>query len=207
MSEFFSFDGPVFRFLNKAADLLWLNILTIILSIPIVTFGPAMKALAMICIRMAREEEGNITKAYFKYFKENFIQTAALGFLALVTLVAFAGGIYSILLLSTSFHWVIKVGFALVSVVFLFTLEYVFIFQARFKNKLKDTIKLSFMASIIYIPKTLLMTLAWLFLPACILFITVNLTPLIFFYGLSLPMYLSNVFLLRTLKELEEKAQ
>ena len=37
MNRFFDMDSPIMRFLNRVADLVWLNVLTIICCIPVIT--------------------------------------------------------------------------------------------------------------------------------------------------------------------------
>ena len=42
--KFFNLDSPLMQALNKVADLMWLNILTLICCIPVITVGPALNA-------------------------------------------------------------------------------------------------------------------------------------------------------------------
>ena len=44
MSSFFSMDSPVMRFLSRVCDLIILNLLAIVCSIPIVTIGAYITA-------------------------------------------------------------------------------------------------------------------------------------------------------------------
>ncbi len=45
MDKLFNLDSPVMRALNKMADLLWLNVLTVLLCIPVITGGAALTAM------------------------------------------------------------------------------------------------------------------------------------------------------------------
>ena len=45
MGKFFNLDSPLMSGLSKLADLIWLNILAFICSIPIITIGASMTAL------------------------------------------------------------------------------------------------------------------------------------------------------------------
>ena len=60
--KLFNLDSPLMQALNKMADLMWLNILTMICCIPIITIGPAMTALHYMALKMARNEECYITR-------------------------------------------------------------------------------------------------------------------------------------------------
>ena len=68
----FAPDGKLAGFLNALGNLIVLNILTLICSIPIFTFGASMTALYTMVMRMARKEDGKIISEYFKAFKANF---------------------------------------------------------------------------------------------------------------------------------------
>ena len=46
MREIFNMDGPVFRFLSRMADLMLLNVIFIICSLPIITIGASVTAMS-----------------------------------------------------------------------------------------------------------------------------------------------------------------
>lgn len=69
----FSYNSPVIQFLTKVWDLIVLNILTVILSIPVVTIGAAHAALHESVDKLLTEE-GTLLKNYFRAFKSNFKQ-------------------------------------------------------------------------------------------------------------------------------------
>ena len=70
--KFFNLDSPVMQALGKMADLMWLNILTLIFCIPVVTVGASLTAMHYMALKIVRNEECYITKGFFKSFKENF---------------------------------------------------------------------------------------------------------------------------------------
>ena len=61
MKWFFDMDNPVMRTLSMLADVIVLNLLTLLCSLPIVTAGAAITALNDACIRLVRLEDGEIT--------------------------------------------------------------------------------------------------------------------------------------------------
>ena len=81
--KIFDLDSPLMQFLNKMADLLWLNILTFICCIPIVTIGASLTAMHYMALKMVRNEECYITRGFFKSFKENFRQATLIWLLLL----------------------------------------------------------------------------------------------------------------------------
>ena len=72
--KFFDMDSPLMQGLGKMADLLWLNVLTLICCIPIVTIGASFTAMNYMALKMARNEECYITRGFFKSFRENLKQ-------------------------------------------------------------------------------------------------------------------------------------
>lgn len=78
MKRAFSMDNPIFVFIGKAVDVIFLGILWLVLCLPIVTAGPASAALYYVMIKNVRRERGMLFKEFFGAFKENFKQGALL---------------------------------------------------------------------------------------------------------------------------------
>ena len=72
--------------LTKVADLMWLNILTIVMCIPVVTAGAALTAKDYMCYKLVKNEEAGITKGFFHSFKQNFKQATVIWLMMLVVL-------------------------------------------------------------------------------------------------------------------------
>ena len=76
--RFFSVDNVVWRFIRKIGYLWILNILWVVTSLPVFTIGASTTALYYTCLKIVRNEEGNVTKTFFKSFKENFRQATVI---------------------------------------------------------------------------------------------------------------------------------
>ena len=50
MNKFFSLDSPIMVFMSKIADLIFLNILAIVFSIPIITIGASWTAMYYVTV-------------------------------------------------------------------------------------------------------------------------------------------------------------
>lgn len=68
-------DSFIVRALNKLTDLLVLNILFIICSLPVITMGAALTAMYAVSLRSVRYGDGYVLKTYFTAFKRNFKQS------------------------------------------------------------------------------------------------------------------------------------
>ena len=154
-------DSPLMRFLTKIADLMVLNILFCVTSIPLLTIGASWTALYSVTLKMVRDEEGSIFRSYFQSFRQNFRQATLLwlGVLAVLALLVLdiralngmAGGTVS---------GVLRVGVELLAILGIMVLQYLFPSLARFEASLLGTLKNACILAIAHLPKTALMTAA-----------------------------------------------
>lgn len=66
---------------SKLVDLLVLNFIFLITSLPVITLGASLTALYSVSLKLTRNEESYIIKDYFRAFRQNF-KLATLSFLA-----------------------------------------------------------------------------------------------------------------------------
>ncbi|MCH5275654.1 MAG: DUF624 domain-containing protein [Lachnospiraceae bacterium] len=203
MSKLFDIDSPLIQGLNRIADLMWLNVLTLVCCIPIITAGPALTAAHYVALKMKRKEEGYITKEFFKSFKMNFKQSTIIGLLIWIITLIFATDFYIIQEGGIALSNVLQVLLMAMGLLFVFTVIWVFPIQAKFINTIKATLKNAFALSIIHIPKTLLMLVVYL-LPYIGLYITMRVFPLVLLFGISAPIYVSATLYNKMFKKLEE---
>ena len=164
MGKVFNFEGPLFNFLSRLADLFWLNLLYILCCIPVITAGAATTALYYVTLKMVKDEEGYITRSYFKAFKDNFVQATVIWIIFLViAAVMFMdlrianGGNVADIFNDSAVSNVVIVSVGVMIIVLLMTGTYVFPLLAQFDNTVKNTIKNAFLLSIRHLPYTFLM--------------------------------------------------
>lgn len=204
-NKIFNFDSPLVNIIFRIADLVLLNMITLICMIPIVTIGPALKALAFTSLKMVREEDGNVIKTFWRNFKLNFVQSMLLGFICLAVLFVILGDIYALVMLKSMFSWVAIVASAIAIAIALITLLYAVPMQGRFLNKIKDTLKNAFWLALIKLPHSLIMLLCWLLLPVTYYMVSENFLPLLLALGISLPAYLNALIYEPFFREIEDR--
>lgn len=204
-NRLFDFDGPVARFIFRVADLVVVNILTILCLLPVFTFGPALKALAFTTLKMVRNEDGNVVRTYFKNFRLNFGQTVGFGLVCLLLLVIALGDIWVLYVMRGTFPILFVIVGILVVVLVFGILAFAVPMQGRFLNPVSATFRNAFWAALVKFPRTIVMVLSWLILPALDLFVSGNFWPAIVALGLSLPAYLSALLYNPVFEEIEEK--
>ena len=179
----FDIESPLMRTLGKIADLMILNVLTLLCCLPVVTGGAAITALHYMCLKMVRNEESYIVRGYFKSFKANFKQATLLWLILLLAVGIIAGDVVIMHYAVMEFPFVVRAAVLVMGLAVLCTALYVFPLQARFENTIRMTIRNAFMASLAQFPKTLLMLLL-LFVGPLMIMVSERFAPVVFFFGL-----------------------
>ncbi len=167
LDRVFNLDNPVWRFLSRMADLLILNLLFIVCSLPIITIGASITGVYYVCLKLREQEEGYVMKNFFKAFKENFKQSTLIWLIMLVFGIII---VFDFLILQASegpLITVIRVIILIGAVLWIMVFFLVWPLQARFYNPVKYTLKNALMLSIAQAPRAIAMVgfmLAVLFL-------------------------------------------
>lgn len=209
MGRFFNLDSPLMVFLSKMADLMILNIITFFLCIPIITAGDAMTALYYMTIKMVRGEECYVVRGYFKSFKENFRQATVIWILAVLVFLILVGDFSIVRSGLLSFGQVMTVLLVVISVIYAFTMLYVFPVLSRFENTVKNTIRNAFLMSILNLPRTVLLVIINL-IPIALVLLVPQSIPFVILFGFSVPAYLCSkqfVKIFRRFEPEEENAE
>ena len=162
MKSFFGYDGPVIVFFSKMADLIVLNILTIVFCIPVITIGASFTACYYTALKIQRGE-GYVLKNFWKSFKDNIVKSTVIfcvfvvmGIIMLLILKVLStneSGIMSAYL--HGIYFVLTFGY-------LATLTWVFPIQSRFENSILTTIMKAFIMSCRYLFRTIVMMIMWI---------------------------------------------
>lgn len=161
MSKLFRMDSPLMRFLTKIADLMVLNILFCVTSIPLITIGASWTALYSVTLRMVRDEEGSVSRSYFQSFRQNFRQATLLWLGVLVVLALLVLDIRVLNGMSEgTAPGLLRVGVEILALLGIMVLQYLFPSLARFEASLADTLKNACIMALAHLPKTALMTAA-----------------------------------------------
>ncbi len=161
----FSTEGTFYKFLTRFWDMVKLNFLWILFSLPVFTFGAATTAAFTVTLKMVDEEEGYVARQFVKAFKANFKQGTIMGLLNLVAIYA----LFIDYQLTDSL--VFLVVFVLSSFLFFSIFIYAYALLARYDNTIPKTMKNSVKITSKYFGKTL-MLLAVLFVEVLVLSLT-----------------------------------
>ena len=202
MRWFFDMEHPVMRTLSVIADLIVLNLLTIVCCLPVVTAGASLTALNAAVIKILRGEESALAKDYFRAFRENFKKGSAMG---LIFLLIFALLYVDYLAAQTFIPTLCPVITAMTLLVLTLGL-YAFALLARYENTLWGILKNALLLAVGYFPKTLGMAVfavaLWLL---SVQFLRYG-APILFLFGLSLPCYVAILLMQKVFDNLEKTA-
>ncbi|NLZ80341.1 MAG: DUF624 domain-containing protein [Clostridiales bacterium] len=159
MDRIFNLDNPFFRFIGKLVDVVLLNLLWVIFSLPIVTIGASTTALYYVTLKLVRDREGYIFKSFLKAFKENFKQSTIIWIILLVVATILGTDIYVVYKMEASYANILLALFVGISVIAFFILIYIFPLQAQFENPVKQTFKNALFMATRHLPWTILLTL------------------------------------------------
>ncbi len=190
--------------LTKISDLMWLNILTIAMCIPIVTAGAALTAKDYMCLKMVKDEEIGITKGFFHSFAQNFKQATAIWLMMVVVL---GLGIFDVLFaIGLEGEGTTVVRSIMIAVLFFIYIACIMIFPvlARFDNTIKGTIKSGLRMTVAILPRAILMGVLYI-VPPVIGYYFFALVPLVFLFGISGPGYVSAMLYRKAFETVENK--
>ncbi|MCR4762453.1 MAG: DUF624 domain-containing protein [Lachnospiraceae bacterium] len=229
MGKLFDLDSPLMQGLTKMADIIWLNLLTLLFFIPagaLLTFGisvslpsflvilmvylallltgPAVTGMHYVLLKMVRNEESYITKSFFKSFKENFVQA-----LILAAVVFLAAGLLGadLFLLATEtmagFPVVLRISILIVAIYLFMVSLWIFPVEARFVNTVPGTLKNAFLMSVLAFPRTIGMSAISLVPLVIYYFFGFRLMPLLIMFGISGPAFVCALLYNKVFKRFE----
>lgn len=166
---FMSPDSAFMRGLSNTVDAIWINLLMIITSIPLITIGAALTA-GHDAARRVAIAEGHVTANYFKAFRANFLKATGLWIIFGTT---GAGLVYSWVVLQITPLLIPKIGLTLVWII---GFEWVWALQARFENSFGGVLANAFIFGVSRIGATLvlvtidaiflgLLVASWVYMP------------------------------------------
>lgn len=205
MNSLLNPEGKVMQFFTKIAYSAYLNILWFICCLPIVTVGASTTALFYVTLKVAKDEEGNITKAFFRSFKQNFKKATIIWLILLVVgLVLGLDGYVFYHMHYENMFWTIGTAIFFVALgAYAIILMYIFPLLARFEN----TVKAMFLNSIMLGMRFLLCTVVMAAIYFAMAFVVISIfTPAIIF-GEGLCALLCSHLLANILQLCEEKAE
>lgn len=200
MKWLFNMENPVMRALSAVADLMLLNLLTLLCCLPVFTMGAALTALNAAAIKLVRGEEETAVRDFFRGFRANFKKGTILG---LIFLLIF-GMLAADYLAAGSFAPVLRPVIAAIALLVLMVGMYAFALPARYENTIAGTLKNAVLLAVAYFPRTAgMVVFAMTFWILIVTFLAYG-APVFILCGLSLPCYVAVLLLQPVFTNLEK---
>ena len=145
--------------LTALIDIIWLGLLWLICSLPVVTLGAASTALYYSMVKCVRHERGRATASFFRAFRQNFRQATILWLLCLGVLALGVADQYALSRMGVqpgSFFYMLS-RFLLLPIPLLF--PWMFAFLSRFENTVPVILRFSLWLAVKHVGKSLLLLL------------------------------------------------
>ncbi len=157
MNALFSPDSHFMRFMSRLTDLMLLNLLFLLTSLPVITIGASSTAMYTVCFRMGTDREGRLAGDYFRSFRAEFKSSTALWLLMLLFLSGCAASTALFYRLSAPLHYAF-IPCAALTLLALMLSGYIFPLQSRFENTPRAVLKNALLLSVAHFPRSLIIT-------------------------------------------------
>lgn len=169
MFRLFNPDSPVMQFLSRLADLVILNLLWILFSLPVVTLGASTTALYRAILTLWDDGGSSTVGLFWSAFRKEFKKSTLLFLILLPVLALMCLNAWLLVSGVLQIPTLLRGLCMLPVLLFCLAVNYVYPLTAQFENSVKMTLK-----------NAVLMSLANL--PASILLLAVNLVPALLFF-------------------------
>lgn len=161
MEKMFQYDNPVWNILGKIADMVFISLLWIFCSLPVITLGAATTA-AYSSARILLEDEGELAKTFMTSFRINFRKSTVLWLMVLTSGIVFSADLYFFTQIGADWAKVMVIVTLIFSFILLVMAIYMFSMISKFEGSLKQLAGMAFVLSIRALPSTILMVLLFL---------------------------------------------
>ena len=151
LQSFFNYDNPIWRFMGRLGDMIVLNLLWLVCSIPVVTIGASTTALYYCTLKYVRNEDYGDFRMFFRSFKQNFRQATIIWIpmLLIAAVLGFDFWFFGQLMAgSGTVKFFLQAVVLAMIIVWSFVFLYVWPVLSRFENTTKNTILNAILMSI-----------------------------------------------------------
>ncbi len=197
----FNYDNPIWRGIGKLWDVLIVNLIWFVCSIPVFTIGASTTALYYVTLKLVRDEDGYTFRSFFHSFKENFKQATIIWFL----MILFGGvlfiDVWFVLMSGRISRGPVQMLFSSVFlgllIIWFLVFTYVFAVLARFYGSVKRILFNALFMSMRHI----LYTVGIIAIDVLIVFLTFSFLPFLMAFGMGLIAYVNSFFMNRIFKK------
>ncbi|MFB7249882.1 YesL family protein [Microbacterium sp. NPDC056234] len=143
MPGIFAADSALMRTLTRIADVMILNFLFIVTSLPLVTIGASLTALNATAMRIVAGTDHSVTRDYFTAFRRDFRQATAIALILLAVGGAFAAWYFVVtqLVSDAVLQFLLLGGWFVLLFIAATSVLFVFPYLATFDDSTRDVLR------------------------------------------------------------------
>lgn len=161
MKGIFDPESSFMQLLSSVADLVILNVLFLICSIPVFTIGASFSAMHFVLMKMVKQEDSNNIRTFFEAFRQNFKRATMLWLVFLVISGVIAGDAVLMMRGEVEIPQTAAIVVGTIYAVMLMVMMYAFPMISRYENSTKQILKNSLLICILNLPKSVGMVLMY----------------------------------------------
>ena len=150
-------DSKFMRAWSNLVDGVWINILMLVTSIPIITIGASTSALSYVTLKMVRGEDPYIWQNFWKSFRQNFKQGTLIWVFSILVFIFLGMDFYIINSQNTTLFAVIRILLWCICLIALSVFLYVFPIISHFVCSTTQALKNAVFMTFGHLPYTLVM--------------------------------------------------
>lgn len=154
----FCYNSPLMKFLNRLADIMLLNILYLVCSLPLITAGAAQTALYSCVMNLDGPNEQPVFRRYFKVFCADFCRSTALFGVWLVAMLLVLLNLWFYFIFLREIDGWYRVLPMIPAVLLLLVSSYLFPLQAYFDSGFLQLLKNAVSLTFVHLPMTVIIT-------------------------------------------------
>lgn len=195
------------RFLARLVDLVVVNVITILYSLPVITAGGALTAMNYVLLHLHRGDETYVIRMFRKSFRENFRQGIPEGLIVLAAAAVTAVDMLALHGSDSRLATVMMIVITVIAVMIFVTSVYMFALQSRYENTVAQTILNAAGLAVTYLPRSVGMAAIWLVWILILVYLYKAASLFFLIFGLSLPGYLCAMLYNKVFEDLEEDSE
>ena len=165
MKHLFRMDSPATIFMTKVADCIWMSILWLVCSLPVITIGASTTALYQNMMHLHHEKKSG-TAFFFQSFAENFKKSTIVWLILLLAAAVLLLGCYGITKIVSRTVFTVAIALFFVILVLLLTvIAYSFPLLSYYENTISGTLKNALFMGLLN-PGYTLLAILFLVIPA-----------------------------------------
>ncbi len=196
-------ESPVWRFFVKLIQIIYVSVIWIVFSLPVITAGASTAALFFVCLRLCKNEEGYIFRDFWKSFRREFKQATILWIVFLALGGFFLWDAWLMGQSQASFAPALRGVYLGALMLVLLVGSFVFAVLSRYTNTLRGTVTNAALMMARHFPTTLCMAAILISVLAFALFVF----PPVFVVAPGVIAYLDSLLLVRVFARYEGPAE